>query len=407
MRGPDHGEEYIGREHVEIAADDERVREIRHAFDEPDQEGIGEARADQRPGDGAEDAPPAAAQGLRGLLHARAHALQHAEQHEIGDRREGEHLRDGDARHAVDPARARDVEPVGKPGRHQAGAPEQQDQREADDERRGDDRQHRERPQERLERQLRAQCDQREGKPEQRRQHAHQHGLGERVPRDPAGPATGHAVEAPDRGARDLLGEEGRHEMSVIVAHRGGEHAEHGIEHEDEHAAGDEQDRAHHECVALAGTAPRQADRAGTEQAAGERNRAPAKRGLHGGRAEPCGEELVVPAVHAERQRLQHEREQAQHGRRDQRAVARRQRASSAASSTGKGASHACCHDCTSNGAALPESSAYHGRSSTPAQPRARQASRLRGTGLTGAAFFTSLVQRSSRCRRTARIRIW
>ena len=159
----------------EIAADHQRVGEIGHALDEADQEGVGEAGADQRPGDGAEGAP--AAWRAASAMLPPGSALTPCStpsSTSIGDRREGQHLRDGDARHAVDPAAARDVEEVAEPHGDDAGAAEQQDQRQADDEGRRDDRQHRQHPQQRLHRQARAQRDQREGEAEQRGEHADQ-----------------------------------------------------------------------------------------------------------------------------------------------------------------------------------------------------------------------------------------
>ena len=142
VRGADDGEEDLGRQHLEIAAEHERIAEIGQALDEAEQEGVGEPRPHQRQRDGAERRPALGAQGLRRLLERRADALHDADQHQEGDRREGEQLRDEDAGQAVDPARARNAEPVRQQRRDGARAAEQQDQREADDEGRRDDRQH-------------------------------------------------------------------------------------------------------------------------------------------------------------------------------------------------------------------------------------------------------------------------
>ena len=101
----DDGEEDLRRQHVEIAAEHQRIAEIGHAFDEAEQEGVGEARPHQRQRHGPEGLPAVGAQRLRGLLHRRADALDDADQHQEGDRREGEHLRDQQAGQAVDPAR--------------------------------------------------------------------------------------------------------------------------------------------------------------------------------------------------------------------------------------------------------------------------------------------------------------
>ena len=59
----------------------------------------------QRQRDGGEGLPAVGAQGLRRLLHRRADALDHADQDQERDRREGQHLREPDPGQAVDPAR--------------------------------------------------------------------------------------------------------------------------------------------------------------------------------------------------------------------------------------------------------------------------------------------------------------
>ena len=69
----DDGEEDLGRQHLVVAAEHQRVAEIGQALDEAEQEGVGEARPQQRPGDGAEDVVQrAGAQRLRRLLERRA-----------------------------------------------------------------------------------------------------------------------------------------------------------------------------------------------------------------------------------------------------------------------------------------------------------------------------------------------
>ena len=108
--GADDGEEYLGRQHVEIAAEHQRVAEIGHALDEAEQEGVGEARPHQRQRYRPERLPAVGAQGLRRLLHRRADAFDDADQHQEGDRREGQHLRDQQPGQAIDPARRLHVE---------------------------------------------------------------------------------------------------------------------------------------------------------------------------------------------------------------------------------------------------------------------------------------------------------
>ena len=132
-------------------------------------------------------------------------ALQHADQDQEGDRREGQHLRDGDAGHAVDPAAARNAEMH----RHQigddAGAAEQQDQRQADDEGRRDDRQDRQAAQQPFHRQLGAQRNQRQGQAERRAEEADEDCDRHRVPRHAAGPFAIEAAQAPDRLALNIF----------------------------------------------------------------------------------------------------------------------------------------------------------------------------------------------------------
>ena len=53
----DDGEEDLGRQHLEIAAEHERVAEVGEALDEAEQERVGEARPHQRQRDGAERRP--------------------------------------------------------------------------------------------------------------------------------------------------------------------------------------------------------------------------------------------------------------------------------------------------------------------------------------------------------------
>ena len=69
---------------------------------------------------------------LRRLLHRRADALHDADQHQKGDRREGQHLRQPDAGEAVNPARWRNIECRGQELGHHAGPAEQQDHGKAD-----------------------------------------------------------------------------------------------------------------------------------------------------------------------------------------------------------------------------------------------------------------------------------
>jgi hypothetical protein len=109
----DDGEEDLGRQHLVAAAQHDRVAEIGEALDEGEQEGRREAGAQQRPCHGAEGLESPRAEGARGFLERRVDRLERAEQHEEGDRREGQHLRDQDAGQAVDPAARPHAEEVG------------------------------------------------------------------------------------------------------------------------------------------------------------------------------------------------------------------------------------------------------------------------------------------------------
>ena len=151
----------------------------------------------------------------------RRDALEDAEQHQQRDRRERQHLSDGDARHAVDPAAARDVEQIADPHGDHTGASEQQDEREPDDEGRRDDRQYGQRAEQRLHRRARAQCHQREGEPEKRGEQADQCRLGHRVPGHTTTMRAGQTTEAPDGRAEQLGQEFARREGAFIVAHGG------------------------------------------------------------------------------------------------------------------------------------------------------------------------------------------
>ena len=116
----DDGEEDLRRQHVEIAAEHQRIAEIGHALDEAEQEGVGEAGPHQRQRHRPEGLPAVGAQRLRGFLHRRADAFDDADQHQEGDRREGEHLRDQQPGQAVDPARRLHVEQSGECLGHRA-----------------------------------------------------------------------------------------------------------------------------------------------------------------------------------------------------------------------------------------------------------------------------------------------
>ena len=106
----DHREEDLGRQHAEVSAEQDGIAEVGDRLDEADEERIGKARIHERQRNVAERPPAIGAQRLRRFLERGRHAFDDAHEHEEGDRREREHLRDEDALHAVDPARRLDPE---------------------------------------------------------------------------------------------------------------------------------------------------------------------------------------------------------------------------------------------------------------------------------------------------------
>ena len=168
MRRAHHGEKDICRQHVEIARQHQRIAEIRQTFDKPDQKRIRQARPDQRPGYGAKNPPPPGPQRRCRFLQARRHALQHAQQHQKRNRREGQHLRNRHSFHSIQPAAARNIEMRIQEIGDEPGAAEHQNQRQPDHKRRRNHRQQRQQPQQPRQRKACALRDQRERQPQQR-----------------------------------------------------------------------------------------------------------------------------------------------------------------------------------------------------------------------------------------------
>ncbi len=165
----DHREIDLGRQHAVVAAQHDGIAEVGDAFDEADQEGVGEAGPHQRQRHGGEGRPRIGAQGLRGFLEGGAHTLDDADQHQERHRREGEELGQEDAAEAVDPARRRHAHRPFEELVDQARTAEHQDQRQADDERRRDDGQDGQHAQRLLETERGPRDDQRESEPQRRR----------------------------------------------------------------------------------------------------------------------------------------------------------------------------------------------------------------------------------------------
>ena len=250
VRGADYGKEHLGRQHFEIPGEHQRIAEVRHALHEAQQKGGREPGPKQRQGHRAECRPTARAQRLRGFLERRADALHHPEQDEESDGREGEQLRKRHAGEAIDPARARNVEPVVEQPADRTRPAEEQDDGKADDEGRRDDRQHAHHAQHAFVAERGARRDQREREPQQRRAGAdhdrQQHG----VPSHAAAQAGVQAIQAPDRPVEEA-GDE-------VAFERAREHDEDRQEHERRDARDHQSDRADHEGVAAAETARRE-----------------------------------------------------------------------------------------------------------------------------------------------------
>ena len=146
------------------------------------------------------------AQRLRRLLQRRADALHDADQHQEGDRREGQQLREEHARQAVDPARARDVEPVGQQAARRT--PERPNSRISARPMTkggvmiGRTESTRSAP---LAAEARARRDQREGEAERGAAEADEDAEEQRVPGHAAAQLAVEAVEAPDRPVGELL----------------------------------------------------------------------------------------------------------------------------------------------------------------------------------------------------------
>ena len=162
----DDGKVDLGRQHAVVAAQHDRIAEIGNALDEADEERVGESGPHQRQRHRGESRPRIGAQRLRGLFERRADAFDDADQHQEGDRREGEELGQEHALEAIDPASRGHAHRPFEQLVDQARAAEHQDQRQADHEGRRDDRQHGQHAQRPLEAKAGARGDQGEGEPQ-------------------------------------------------------------------------------------------------------------------------------------------------------------------------------------------------------------------------------------------------
>ena len=214
------GEEDLGREHFVVSGEHDRVAEVGEAFDESQQERIGERGPQERPGHGAENAPSRRAQRLRRLFQCGTHRGECAVQDHERDRRERQELRQRHAGQSVDPARAGDAE-CAQPPRDEAGPSEQHDQRERDHERRRDDRQDRHHFEKAGEALPAALHDQRQHEAEKGRQHADDDGEHRRIDRHAAAHAAPEAVDGPDVGREQALGGDLGREIAFGVENGG------------------------------------------------------------------------------------------------------------------------------------------------------------------------------------------
>ncbi len=248
--GPDDGKEDLRREHAEVTAQHDRIAEVRDAFDEADEEGVGEPGAHQGQGNAAEGLPAAGPEGLRGLLERRAHPFDDSDQDEEGDRREGKGLGEPHPGQAVDPARRRYRKRPLHELVDEARASEDQDETEPDDEGRRDDGEHREHAEYALGLESCPRGHESEGESEPGRGDGREERQGQGVPGDAALPATPQAVEPPDLGGAEAT-EEGAHgERPPVGLRRAHQDAGDGKEREETDEDGDEDHGAGDEDVA-------------------------------------------------------------------------------------------------------------------------------------------------------------
>ena len=267
----------------------------------------------QRPGHGAEGAPAIGAQGLRRFLHRRADAFDHADQHQVGDRREGQGLHQQQAGEAVDPAARRDAEQVADEGGGDAAAPEQQDDAEADHERRRDDRQDGEQAQQPLGAEAGALVQQREAEAEQRGGDAAGHRQPQAVPEHAAIIPVGKAAERPDVLDRQALEQGGDRKAARAVDRRFQQHGGDRKEHEQQDRRDDDCDRSDQELIAAHRAAARHARRDQQQEDRACDQRAGAEPFLRRHRPEHRLKAGQGPAANADQEALQEQIEDPEH----------------------------------------------------------------------------------------------
>ena len=318
----DDGKEDLGRQHAARPAKDQRVAEIGHRLDEPDQEGIGEARRHQRQRDLAERPPAVGAQRLARLFHRGADTIDDPDQDQEGDRREGQHLGDPDARQAVKPAAKLKPRQRLDPLRHHARPAQHHRQGKADDEGRGDDRQDGQQAERFLEGKGGARGDQSKGEAQCRGPGGGADRQEEGAPRD-AAIAARQAGQRPDLRvddvARHALGREG----AVEILKRASEHRQERVEDEGRDQRDQKGDGPKDEGVALQRPAfclP-EGDQQGEDGAKDQRARAKGR--LSRDRAKSGFQKAPVPAAQADRQPLGHHPGQPRRAGQGQRPAAR------------------------------------------------------------------------------------
>ncbi len=238
LRTNDSKEDFRRQDAV-CAAKHQRVAEIRHAFDEADEKGIGETGLHQRQGNPPESAPAVGAQRLRGFFHGGAYPFDYTDQHQKRDGRERKNLRDPDAGHAIKPATRLDAEEIGKPFGDDAGAAEEQRQGKTDNERRRYDWQHRQEPQSLLEGKARAGGDQGKAKAEHGRTESGHQREEERAPGNTAALLTHDAAKAPYAGILDIANESIGIKGAVEILNGRNQHTADRIENQNGNGADD------------------------------------------------------------------------------------------------------------------------------------------------------------------------
>jgi hypothetical protein len=211
------GKEDLDRKHLVAAAEHQRVPEVGEAFDEGEEEGGGEAGAEERPRHRAEGLRGPGAQRLRGFLERGVDRLERREEDEEGDRREGQHLCDQDAGQAVDPARGSHAHEVRDPAGDEAGAAEEDDDGHSHHKGRRDDGQDRDGAERALHLEVGPVHEERKGEAQRSGEGGRQDAKHDRVHHDPAAPPAREAADPPEVGRREPRPEGAEREVAIGI----------------------------------------------------------------------------------------------------------------------------------------------------------------------------------------------